>query len=304
MEWDESLLLDEDLTKVNLSRGFSEAIATFVSSPEGELDEDLDAVFKEFDGGVEIPPSPAELSSASEADENPTTLCYSSDDNSSFDANSVQHSSSDSDMQGTQKKKTSRPRKKNNPGLTAAEKREQRKLRNRELAAESRKRKNDEMERLKKENAELKQKIAELLKKFGNNSPTSVAESHALTETKGPAPMVKRSRIGTAVSTSVAVASLAVFVLTGPLENNGLTSTASVLLTTLDSCEGHVAVNPSIGQFLFTLALAVMIVCIFAGFAVRLIHASLSSFPFKLASSVDCLGLPKRMNSFGFSNSV
>jgi len=41
-------------------------------------------------------------------------------------------------------------------------KQEKRKLRNRELAAASRKRKNDEMERLKKENEELKLKIIKL----------------------------------------------------------------------------------------------------------------------------------------------
>lgn len=276
--------LVEDLSPVTLDRGVSDAFASFVASDVEDDDDNLDEVLKVLDDDAQSPPSPTEVSSASE---NEGKLGYSSsDDGSSF------HNSSESSDGKPRKKKNSKPRKRT-AGMSVQEKREQRKIRNRELAAESRKRKNDEMDRLRKENAELKHKLDLLLRQH----PTAQRESTVDAKVPVGAQIAKRTRVGTAIGTSVAVASLSVFVLTGPNENNAGMSTASVILTTLDSCEGNVAVHPSLGQFLFTLILAIGILSVLAGFGFRVIQASISSFPFRLGSASDQFALPKRVSS-------
>ena len=161
------------------------------------------------------------------------------------------------------------PRKKN-PGLTAQEKKEQRKLRNRELAAESRKRKNDEMERLRKENQELRSRIFELELKFKSNSHEVISqdpEDHVAKKARvipSVEQVSKRSRVTPAVIATVG-ASLAIFVITSPAEEAALYNTCSLLITTLDSLDG-----PFDFGFVFALVFSTLVLCIFASLVLRL----------------------------------
>jgi len=131
---------------------------------------------------------------------------------------------------GGMKRKRAPATKRTPAGLSAQEKRELRKMRNRELAAESRKRKNDELERLRQENALLKQRIVALEKNAGVT--TGITAGQPQKRTRG---------LGTTVTTSSVVASLAAFVVTGPADHSpGVSSTASILVTALDFSEGQV----------------------------------------------------------------
>ena len=265
-----------------LGRASSEALASFAGSDD---DTDLDAALLEAldDNYGNAPHSP--ISYASSDDSASTTDMHSG----------ASHSSDDVEV-----KKKRNSKKRTTMGLSAQEKREQRKLRNRELAAESRKRKNDEMERLRGENLMLKAKVAELERQLAiTNGITKTVVNNTNNN--------KRTRVGTIASTSVAVASLVAFVVAGPAESHpGLSSsTASVLITALDSCEGRFGISPSsIGRFLFTLALATMVLFVLASVVFQYLKASVNSFPFKLASTVERFSLPRRVNSLTISNSV
>jgi hypothetical protein len=190
-------------------------------------------------------------------------------------------------------------------GLSAQEKRDLRKLRNRELAAESRKRKNDEMERLRQENQELKQRIVELERKLNVSSSSSLGSSSNQVS--------KRTRVGSTLATSVAVASLAVFVVTVPAgEHEGLmSSTASVLITALDSIDSRISIaghNVTVGQALMTVLLATLMLMVFATVSLRFVKSSVASLPFSSRWAClfnNTLSLPKRMNSLtSISNAV
>jgi len=297
MDWESAFALDEaDLlaAPLTLSRNVSDAFASFAGTDdEGDEEEDLDEVLKALGGGgsegvLPVADSPCD----------PASLSYSSSDDSASltDAHSGSNSSTDGEAGEKKPKKKSVTRgKRQSTGLSAQEKRELRKLRNRELAAESRKRKNDEMERLRDENTQLKMRVAELEKQLNAKPSLTIPGSN------------KRTRVGTAISTAVAVASLAVFVVTGPSESqSGLSGTASVLITALDSCDRRVGgvTASSIGQFFFTFVLATIALCVLASAVFRVLQVSVSSFPFKLASSVDKLSLPRRVSSLTISNSV
>jgi hypothetical protein len=288
-------------TPMLLSRGVSDALASFAGTDMDQDESDLDAVFEALDNGEEVV-----LQDDAEPD-SPHTLSYSSSDDTT-DAQSVQNSSSSSSECGedsnsakkTQKKKSKRA----SAGLSAQEKREMRKLRNRELAAESRKRKNDEMDRLRQENTALKAKIADLEKKLSQTKGMPAA-------TVAVAPPTKRTRVGTTIGTSVAVASLTAFVLTAPSESHGVSSTASVLITALDSCDGGrllFSSSSTLGQLFFTIVFATVVVCLAVNLLFRAMEPTsvLPSF-FKVASSSSStsLRLPKRMSSLTtISNSV
>jgi len=247
---------------LTLLRGVSDA---FGSVQENE-DADLEAAL--FEALEEVEDNP----------ESPLAVSYNSSDESASDGRSIEHSSS-SDYDEPKKKRVNRKR--TTAGLSAQEKRELRKLRNRELAAESRKRKNDEMDRLRCENNELRARVVELEKQL--------AVSAVPMQTGN-----KRTRAGTAVGSAVALSAMALFVVTGPAEQaHGLGGTASVLLTTLDSFDGQFV---QLGKFIMTAFLAVGLLGIMGMTASR-------NNPIKL-SSITKSFMPKRMDSITLTNAV
>lgn len=259
IDWDQALetIGTSNLPSLSLLRGVSDA---FGSVADQEDTNDLDAALFEALEDVDDKP------------ESPAAVSYASSDESS-----VQNSYSSSDFEDDKKKKRV-VRKRTTAGLSAQEKRELRKLRNRELAAESRKRKNDEMERLRKENTDLKNRIVDLESKLAQFVVPSIGS--------------KRLRSSTALGTSVAVASLAVFVLTGPAEAHGLGTTASVLLTTLDSCDGELSY---FGRFLMLVLCAFVFCCSFALFASNTVPTKVSSS--KVLTTVAESMIPRRVKA-------
>jgi len=265
IDWEQALeSIDASNLPNNLTllRGVSDAFG----SVQGNEEDDLEAALFQALEDVEENP------------ESPLAVSYNSSDESASEGRSIEHSSS-SDYDEPKKKRVNRKR--TTAGLSTQEKRELRKLRNRELAAESRKRKNDEMDRLRCENNQLKARVAELEKQL--------ALTAVPMQTGG-----KRTRMGTTVGSAVAVAAMALFVVTGPAEQaHGLGSTASVLLTTLDSFDGQFI---QLGKFIATAFLAAALLCVMGMTASR-------NAPVKL-SSITSSFLPKRMDSMTLTNAV
>lgn len=264
IEWDEAVEKIGSMEPLQLSRTFSDALNPIDVNVDLESEEELDAALYQVFLAVD------------ESPESPAAISYASSDES-VSERSVQNSCSSSDYDtATSKRRCAR--RKNNTGLTVQEKREQRKLRNRELAAESRKRKNDEMDRLKRENSELRARIAMLEKQIAQDNSTTVTPVG-----------LKRTRQSTALATAVAVGSMALFVVAGPSEasSHGLGNSASVLLTLLDRCNGEMV------QFAKFIATALLAMFLF--FAMALL-ASQNSYVSKIAVVSGSL-LPRRMTS-------
>lgn len=245
MNWDEEF---DEITRDSSSLVPLHLMRT-ISDPFDHEQDDLDRVLHE----ALLPELDVE-----DADQtNPGTVSYASSDDTASEVHSIQHSCSSSEYEEPSSLKKRSTRRRATAGLSAQEKSQRRKERNRELAAESRKRKNDEMDRLRKENNDLRQRIAELEKRLAVHEPM-----HA-----------KRSRTSVVAGASAVLMSVAAFVVCGPAEHSS--ATASVVLTALDSVDGQMA---DFVRFIFTAILAAVMVCVFALFSTsRLTGVSPSS---------------------------
>lgn len=179
-------------------------------------------------------------------------------------------------------------------GLSATEKREHRKLRNRELAAESRRRKNDEMDTLRRQNSELRDRLAFL-------------ESLVPGYNDGDKKRVKASASGL-VSAGVAMMALTTFVITAPMDDNtaGVHHTASVLITILDLLDQIYRMTPTLGVPLFALAVTILIASSLTsvGILLRAGARSFGKLVLHTSTAADFGTVPKRATSLLIANSV